>query len=434
MQNTAGEENVGTAASYNKGEHSRYGDKHIHQLYNPFSVHNNAPKWPDGLADFSIGRKQQFASQIFGSDLLICLFAGSSNHCMAFTWDENRDRSVLLANHRTSQDFEFENNPPFDPDAGSGPAEGLVQPIGWSEDVNGRNIRFDNWRGVSYALHVNCCNNDEDNDGWWEAIRVQRNTFRHRFGLIIDRNRQPERPGQQAFYTETGYLKHYVPETFVGDACPAYMTVQEWYSARNWALNPSYQTGKLKNIQKVMFRLNQTQTLNEFQKMRPVPWDNTEAHSSQWQPQHHAVYNMDVNEAYPKVHVDTDEQYVSSLWVPFTELNQEALYNFNDDAPITIDALGENWAQNTYDISEWMKTSISEGFDMILIRVHGLDRTHLNLHSVQCTELMCSESNSYNTFMTSSYAARDQLERYIEYVQKNQKYPGTTVSKYYCLD
>ena len=83
----------------NAGSSNSYSDKVFSTLYNPFSIKNNNPKWPDGLANYSVGKKNQFSSEVYGRDLVLCLFPGMSNWFQCYLWDETENRFELLTNH-----------------------------------------------------------------------------------------------------------------------------------------------------------------------------------------------------------------------------------------------------------------------------------------------------------------------------------------------
>lgn len=418
-----------------KGEQTQYGEKQINALYNPFTFTNCAPKWPDGLANYSIGRKQQFSSEVYGADILICLFPGAGNWCQAWFWDEAANDAMMLANHGDTRTFKFTrdkydtiNVPAIDPARNA-----TLLPEGFRT----KQQRFDKWRGVSYALHINCCNNDEDNDGWFECIRTSRNSFRHRFGILTD-----ELTGANALTRGI-----YQPVIYNGHVVPAAATIQEWFSCRNWALNPSYATGKLKNIQKLIFKLNPESTFNPFQKMKPITWTNEEpappaegedppAPTGQVQSaeaaDQHKVYDYDWSgfdymETPPST--PSIKGSIGEVRTPATELNDHP-FEITPDGVTNTNGIKKN-PTDTIFIPDWDESVIDESWDMILIRVHGLDRTRLNLHSVANVELMCGEYNTYTPFLSVAYSADEKLERYITNTQKNQKLPFQFVNSYY---
>lgn len=399
-------------SSIGTGKFTRYGDKQIAALLNPFTVHNNSPKWPDGLANYSIGRKHQFTSEIFGPDIVICLFPGSSNWLQAFKWNEDSNWPILLANHGDDRTFQYE----YSEQAGGK----TIKPAGWLDAGNGENIRFNQWRGVSYALHIDCCNNDEDNDGWFEAIRVSRNSFRHRFGLITATTTGSNNDILYAPW------KPYFPHTRIGDGIPSRLTVQEWYSARNWAINPSHATGKIKNLENVMFRLNNESTENEFIKWRPI---NGLAVALEEGTYHCPVFQSAVNEPLPPQLGTPAYQDSGTYAVPFTELAQATTLGQTDASEVVNTETGEPAAPRQ--IVDWNNTYISDSFDMILIRIHGMDRTRLVLHSVQNVELQCAERNLFKSFQTVSYEGRDELQQFTDNVQKNKKLPFFSTTKNY---
>jgi hypothetical protein len=99
------------------------------------------------------------------------------------------------------------------------------------------------WRQVSCGMKVTLVNNSDENDGWFEAIRVQ-GSDSSGFGV------QPQLAGPDGFVGSPGGVP-VMPAINVG--------------ITNLVEHPTYITGKLRDIHKYMFQLNPQGSDHEFQ-------------------------------------------------------------------------------------------------------------------------------------------------------------------------
>lgn len=428
------------------GDEHRYGkdrtiaSKALSTLYNPFSIRNNQPKWPDGLANYSIGRKQQFGSEVYGRDLVIALFPGSQNWCMCFEWKEGPNRAVILANHGDTRTFEWKTE-----NTGAAGTETInYEPVKEISDdfrdtagLTGRDsqYRYSGWRGVSYGLKLECCNSEEENDGWFECIRTSRNLMKHRFGVLDHYKEADVNPAE--FEVEP-VVNKYIPNLFDMDVAPGYMTVQEWYSARNWALNPSYASGKLKNIGNYVFHLNPESKLNPFQKLKPVSFQRglTSESMQYWVA---AFSNL---ESRPPLRKAAENE--ATLNVPMTEIKQNPPAEAAAHTPTGEDATnatvaddGDVGAADTGATSaetlnlEFAEHLIDNSFDIVLIRIHGVDSTRISMHSVANIELTCDEMSRLSQTQTICYPNVQGLQKYVETVHEQRRLPMQPVPPFF---
>lgn len=384
------------------GSTTTVGNKTLSTLYNPFSIKNNTPKWPDGLTNYSIGKKTQFSSEVFGRDLVIALFPGVMNWCQCYEWDETANVFDLLTNH-CKQNLDVLYNESIDATQGI---------FSYADRYNSSAPKYSAWRGVSYGLRLDCVNSDEDHDGWFECIRVNRDTYRHRFGivqagsetgtLIVDDGTEPTAPPPTFVYNRA--------TVHDGESLPSLHTVQEWYSARNWALMPSYATGKLKDIGQYIFSLNQSSDDNELIKVRTVNFDKT---GTTFEPINFKTYNPPYYTV-PPTRLSRESLANTRTWVPTVEVAQE----------------GGN-PTSAVNIPDFQRSFLSDSFDIILIRVHGLDRTRLLMHSVCNLEFTCGEESPYNSFLSISYPNKEGITKYKESIAQNRRLPFYKVDKYY---
>ncbi len=373
------------------GHLTTVGSKVLSTVYNPFSIRNNQPKWPDGLASYSIGKKRQYCSEVYGRDLVIALFPGYYNWCQAYEWNEALNHFFLATNHHqwNIDDLTF---------------FATANVAKWYQ-TDYKTAKYASWRPVSVGLRIECANNDEDNDGWFEAIRTSRDTYRHRFGILAAQGAtatEPNTPFPGPIVKERPFCR---TTLYHGMVLPSDLTVQEWHSARNWALQPSYATGKLKDIGDYIFALNQSNNDNEFIKLRPVSTDGDGV-------QEQTVYrrNYDLITQYSPIPVILDTNPIPAgnamNFIPITEVAQE------NGLPTTATK-----------IPDFQKSFVSDAFDMILIRVHGLDVTRLMIHTVSNLELTCNEHSPYAQFLTISYPNKDALDAFKAVQAKQRERP-----------
>lgn len=103
------------------------------------------------------------------------------------------------------------------------------------------------WRVVSQALKISLVNNAEENDGWWEAIRISPD---FKDGSYVSGN-------EGSFYGILGGSDS--TATGTSKRLPFVEELQE-----NWTQHPTYISGRLREIHTVMFKLNSTTTDHDF--------------------------------------------------------------------------------------------------------------------------------------------------------------------------
>lgn len=190
----------------------------------------DSPKFPDGKANFSVGKRHLNAEEVKFPDeetfpgetdddanmetVVVALFAGINNHCVVFKSfndvDEvsvqtgpTSDRSVagqiltdmgnlILSNHIAKTGVPFSTRFP-----GLTPGEDIKNDNTFKDtyDIRGKlnpfhmrlallepeNRSYSHWRPVSVGMRIKSLANETDDGGWWEAIRSSRN-------LITDRS------------------------------------------------------------------------------------------------------------------------------------------------------------------------------------------------------------------------------------------------------
>lgn len=407
-----------------------YESKVLSTLYNPFSLKNLDPKWPDGLCNSSRGVQMKRTTELNGSEIVIALIPGYVNWCFAFQWDEVDNRWNLLMNHcdntyimshleqahiiatpsTVPQEYTYEY------------AFGAQQD---SQDIGTKvhEPEFSSWRGVSYGLRMMNVNSDHDNDGWFECVRTSRNAFVNRLGLaLILQNPPPEGPTGANVYeiedrlAKSSYGDREKDNIYIKPGCvfPLTSTAQEWFSARNWAIMPSYASGKLKELKDFVFSLNPEKAHNDFQKIEYTPFSYTESISEK------ISINTNIGVAY--------NNYDTSQW--FDEL----IIDLDTDyAVVGMVTENQDSAGGNTKFTRWVnfqKGFTSPNFDIILVKIHGLANTRTVVSSVANLEFQINErkNEGYHN-MTNSYACLQSLDKYIESRVTYNRNPFQDISK-----
>lgn len=210
------------------------------QVYRyPFSLATSNPKVPDGKLTQSMGVRINAADIHTHSESLFILapFLGVN------FWNFNQTSTGTPPNHAVYGATKVVLWPPELLEAYK--ADGLTSPAMQidTKDTMGR------WRQVSRALKLRCITSDEHNDGYWEAVRIPVSDLRKQFyiynaagldvaGIVPDPNATPP--------VDPNYK-------FIGS--PTHEFVDQMWNKKNWLINPTYQSGKIKNLGQYEFRL-----------------------------------------------------------------------------------------------------------------------------------------------------------------------------------
>lgn len=196
---------------------------------NPFLKSNIGAKIPDGKATLSnpvrvqsvyeyVVTGLQDTTGVQSGQCIICLMPSINNVASIFTGGAEPVKALPLTNH-------VPMTPGSSTSQYSQPAGNMVQ----------------KWRIVSHALKISLINNAEENDGWWEAIRINPDV---KDGSYVSGSVGP-------FYGILGGVNA-TSLPFVPDLL------------ENWTQHPTYISGRLREIHTVMFKLNSTSTDHDF--------------------------------------------------------------------------------------------------------------------------------------------------------------------------
>jgi len=192
---------------------------------NAFSTSTTNPKIPDGKSYHSSGVRLQAVKE----------FVNDTTTTMDFLLFPGLNNGLIMAKANTA-DGRYMSYPSHFTTTAAG-AGGFIQ---------NADTAIDKWRIVSQALKITLINNSDENDGWWEACRVQLPSDKSVF--IIDP-------------VATGNI---VGTDFGDDALPG-VDVN-----RQLVENPTYVTGKLRDIHRHVFQLAPQGSDHDFNELNTI--------------------------------------------------------------------------------------------------------------------------------------------------------------------
>jgi len=417
---------------------------------NPFDDHAN-PKYPDGLAQWSVGKHHVNAEEIkfpknktdgepehntFSDTVVVVLFAGVNNHCVVmqdYTASDSNptgqyeatETSLILNNHVAKGGIEYKTE------------VNKTKIIGGAMDESDLDTRyvtvtptdenFVAWRPVSCAMRITGLNNGTEDGGWWEAVRVDKNLLsrdnRLAWSRAMDIANQPLKsydrpfglavPNYEPSVSPTPYqlgalTKNYsVPSHTVTKKIksgnllpmPSFINWVSYESLADWGSSQSYSTGKITDLDCVEFQLNHVGRDNEFKQIRPLQFH--------WPG---GVHVSEIVGGYYSIN-----------------LNSYVINSDRDDTALTgwADQVTSEKTSHTN-----MDTLVSDAFDVIMVRIHGTQgKTKLFCESVCNREYMVPENGPYAQYQTPVFPDVDGLfdlidyrnTRYIKAVQRSRK-------------
>lgn len=341
-------------------------------MENPFDTTNGQPKYPDGLATYSIGRRHQHTSEVQLDDFTVVLFPGSINWCLVMRPETNPSRNEVWANHSTNISFTY---------SATAKATSGVN-LQWEVGLDG----FTEWRPVAYAMHLQLLNTTDKNEGWYEAIRIDKNSLMNKWGVLRGKGSPL---GNGNFIRGT-------PHFHMGGVCPPFYLAWNMHHSRQWNQEPTYITGELQDIHNAVFQLNCIKENNEFKKLTNLYMDNQ------------AYLIEDVYQRNDKVLQDYLQNIIPAIH------NNEVYNNFLFDTNISQADFQEDWQ---------VQQLVSDAFDIIVLRVHGNANTKLLVHSVANHEFLCAENSQMAQYQTPCDNNSRSLAEYNEKRNARYKYP-----------
>jgi len=210
---------------------------------NAFSTATTNPKIPDGKAFHSSGVRLQAVKEWVNdgtTTMDFLLFPGLNNGLIMAGANTANGRYMMYPSHGTFTE-----------------AGGVL--------TQNAETAIDKWRLVSQALKVTLINNSDENDGWWEACRVQ---------LSNSTNIGPD-PVAGGIAVGTDGAATELPGIDV---------------QRQMVENPTYVTGKLRDIHRHVFQLMPQGNDHDFNELGVVLENNKADLRSLWDQGFDAIY------------------------------------------------------------------------------------------------------------------------------------------------
>lgn len=206
----------------------------LHMVHNPFADTTTQPKIPDGKVNDSLGQTFtdvfELQNKVDAPIMHILMFAGK--HGMLVMRNSTGELSTRGYRNQRFQNAGYVDWHTTRVALGAGTAQRLVK------DLSGQGL----WRIVSAGMQLKLLNSQEEDNGWFEAVRVT----------------QPTQSGQFVLSTDDPVT----PTNGNGVICPlGYLSQLETADIAN---DPSYSTGLLRDLHRVQFELHGKLDYHDF--------------------------------------------------------------------------------------------------------------------------------------------------------------------------
>jgi hypothetical protein len=208
----------------------------LHMLHNPFANTTQQPKIPDGLVNDSLGFSTQVVTEVgnrTGQNIMhVLLFPGMNagvvvDQCSQAIFNT---RTYFIPGYTGSSSVEWGSftNPATTQNVNAGDTYAL-------------------WRIVSQGLQLKLLNPTEEDDGWWEAIRLSTDLNTANWYLSTTNNN--------------------VNRTTNGVLAPVELLQQELRNI-NMSNQATYSTGLLRDLHRIQFELHGQKDSHDFRHMK----------------------------------------------------------------------------------------------------------------------------------------------------------------------
>lgn len=342
---------------------------HVQSLVNPFDTKNGQPKWPDGLATYSIGRRHQLTTEVYAKNFYVILFPGAINWCVAFSVNPDKTNCYVWANHTANISVNYEFNPSTAIRANTAGVTNKAYELHVPHDA------FSHWRNVATACHIQVINTTDSNEGWFRAARINRT-----------------RENVTMFDTICGFGTQYgngnnilqTPHFHVGGLIPSESLLAD--IGKILENQPSLCVGELQDIHNAVFQLNNIKDRNEFKTLK-----------------------------------------TETLYEIQGEDGPRVLYKRDDPVPTTVNFLCrqafDTPGAQAYYTSRSEYGLLSDSKDIIILQVLGADKTKVLLHSVNNQEFLCPDNSQLAQYVTPCQYDKYGLQRFNDNRSNYHKFP-----------
>lgn len=439
-----------------KGKNITYASRHMSTLWNPFSYKNTEPKYPDGLAQYSIGQKYVNHFTLEGEDVLLVLFPGLVGSVLAFTDLDSEPIIRGLSMHADNGNLfkrVVEASQRVGTDARDNPDDAeLSLPLFTLRP----DPKFSAWRPVSYAFKIQPISNHESiecgKDGWWEAIRLQNSINDVEWGVhgFYQENLavpDPAQDGDDMVPAVRGFAEEYsTPEqrnkqlalrenprrvqtpwlNGKGLIQPIPDTLQTLNSAEGWTLQPSYSKGNVRDLQCWTFQLNNVRRDNEFIDIRGASvlyYDPDGTNTTGEDPSY-------LTKAITfKLPLETwHGEYTAEYRGKYTSARRDAV-NY-EDGRVAYDGTDPDLALRSQrkvphrTAVEGFHSLYSDAYDVVIVKLHGRANTRYLVQTVANIEYLAFNGSQLQEYTTTSYAALDELSHFLDVRANDYKFPN----------
>lgn len=320
-------------------------------FHNPFTKLSQQPRIPDGKATSSLGVRCQSVKNfkvnhvdsngLSADTMHIFLFPGVSSSVVVYNTpvphiSQSQNRDFYVMGYK-------DHAPMYGPEGYDWwKGDGTIH-----EGVMTNTKQISKWRLVSAGLKLSLINNDESNDGWFEAVRINNCMAGDDFMMTTMNN---------SF------------SSFDTAVVPSLKFAQGIKDATSLVEEQSYQTGLLKDIHKYTFNLHPTTDQIEFKTLQEK-------------------YNF--NNMSPDDTPETSARGQNDIDQPSTVEGENKIAYFDS---------GSQRGQS------YVNQMCCRDHDMIYIRVHGRSSTSANdvsqllLHATSNYEVMYDANNDFSKF------------------------------------
>lgn len=382
------------------GKDTSFSKKQELVLNNPFTIHNNTPKWPDGLASYSLGVKHQRITEVKGGQHLIFLIPGLVNWCLCYSRAEDDitdDNYCLTAIHGINSD-----------------EQDLIKFLARDKPADPGNFilyeseeKIVEWRPVSVGLRLYCANTDRENDGWIECCRVPHGHIREFFGIAtIDPSKYTTKHVDDLPPFTEPHMQVRVANGMIVASNKYLATLLESaetkYTFRLSQL-PGYATMPFKDVADYQFMLNPNKHYNEFQTIRNFQVNYKETGDTTWDAyliNPYVYWDSSIPIYSRMAQITTAERYSSYFY-------KTNYMGNNNDSVVNHQFIADSLT--------------SSAFDTIILRVHTQPKTRMVIHTAANYEYLTT--NDVQTGVSVTYADLDLVKRYIESRNAYHKLP-----------
>jgi hypothetical protein len=397
-----------------EGKDSTFSRQQQLVMNNPFTVHNNDPKWPDGLTSNSMGNKHVRVTEVKGPTHLIVIFPGLLNWMQCYSYLDASFGFQLTANHGLTEPDLIEYR-------SQTTSAGAANPV-TSSYISEQTNKVVEWRPVSIGLRMYCGNNDRENDGFIECVRVPHGHLNEYFAMVYPNGSHPGRSGlpvypnlspETAWVTDADTGTQTIPGADTTDYIECKLATGHVVMSSFWINRlvnharlhpfrlqnlPGYNILPISDLSDYQFLLNPSNHYNEFNAVKDYVDTN-------------AVYASGDAELL-EVGWQTVWSDSTSSYVPLGTATATPKYYWKYRVATN---LGERFIEMSNN-----ETFTASSFDCIIIRVHGTSKTRLLLHSSACMEYICT--NKQQTGVTPTYADPNLVKRQVENRNTYNKY------------